>query len=359
MINKTNRDFIDIVRGASVLRVLLVHLGLGWFWPPYSTYIGIFFPLLFFASGAVSYNSFLNASSLSVYSYKRIRSIVVPFIVFMIPAAMFSGNLDWFTVAAIPKWLLLTPEAHWFNFPIGHVWFIHCLLVMAFLSIVVFSLSKLHPQNLMICFAFFAFLAVTADFGFFSSNTFISGLPISGYLLFETTSLSVFYFSGALFIENVRRVNDRLISLFGGAIIITWITVDAYSKIRSLEWFAEVRPLTYLMQSAGVIMLFVGLRSYIVSLFVTLPWLKHFVMYFNKHAFSAFMLHIPILEFVEYVFGWHDLSGNVVLALTRMVVVIVLTAVVCIPLTYLHKAVSNWLDKRVLSVNFSNKTQQS
>lgn len=59
-----------------MLRVLLVHLGLGWFWPPYSTYIGIFFPLLFFASGAVSYNSFLNASSLSAYSYKKSAALL-------------------------------------------------------------------------------------------------------------------------------------------------------------------------------------------------------------------------------------------------------------------------------------------
>tara|TARA_B100000700_G_scaffold181032_1_gene199736 strand:+ start:1893 stop:2489 length:597 start_codon:yes stop_codon:yes gene_type:complete len=190
------------------------------------------------------------------------------------PAAMCSRSSDWLTVDAIPKWLLLTPDANWFNFAIGLVWFIHCLLVMAFLSIIVFPLNKLHPQSLLISVVIFSFLAVTTDFKFFSSNTPISALPISGYLLFETAFLSAFYFSVALLIENSLRINDRLISLLGRAVFLAWLTADAYSKIQSLEWFAEVKPLTYLRQSAGVTTRFVGLRCHLVSYFYNFAMVK-------------------------------------------------------------------------------------
>lgn len=75
-----DRDYLDLVRGISITRVVLVHLGLSWFFSPYSDFIHAFMPLLFFVSGAVSYNSYLRSNSLSVYLFKRLSSIYIPYI---------------------------------------------------------------------------------------------------------------------------------------------------------------------------------------------------------------------------------------------------------------------------------------
>jgi len=78
-ISSSDQHYINIMRGISILRVVLVHLGLSWFYPPYSQYVSIFLPVLFFVSGAVSYYSFLRSKAVVVYLIKRLSLILVPF----------------------------------------------------------------------------------------------------------------------------------------------------------------------------------------------------------------------------------------------------------------------------------------
>ena len=146
MINNIDREFINILRGASVLRVVLVHLGLGWFFLPYSSYIGIFFPTLFFVSGAVSYNSFQSSTSKGLYLFKRCRGIMLPFFIFMLPVAIiFAPQKFSWSYDVISSWLLLKPSNGFFPFPIGQIWFITCLLVIACITFPLFIIDKKFP----------------------------------------------------------------------------------------------------------------------------------------------------------------------------------------------------------------------
>ena len=99
-------------------------------------------------------------------------------------------------------------------------------------------------------------------------------------------------------------------------ILISWLAIDIFNSTQSKGWFAEVRPLTYSMQSAGIVILCIDMREYIVHLCHKLVWIDKLSMHFNKHAFS-------------------------VLALIRLLVVVILTATVCIPMTFLHKRVAS------------------
>lgn len=344
MITQTDRDFINYVRGASVLRVVLVHLGLGWFWLPYSSYVGIFFPLLFFASGAVSYYSLSRSASTKQYAYKRIKGIMLPFYVFMIPAAALGGSTDWYLSQNFLSWLFLSPSQEWFIFPIGHIWFIHCLLVMALLSIPLFSWSRTNSKVLSWTFVLCTLLAVFSNKSFYTAMTLGYVVPVSGYLLYETASLSFFYFGGAYFISNVNRVDNKSFLLFGALSLVFWLLVDIINTVNEMHLFAKERPLTYLMQSCSVIILFIGLREKIVTFCKRVTFINVFLMHFNKHAFSVFMLHIPILASIEYVLDWQELGGRPLLALARLAIVVVLTALLCIPLTFIHKQASGFLD---------------
>ena len=81
-ISPQNQHYINVMRGISIIRVVLAHLGLSWFFSPYSQYIGILFPVLFFVSGAVSFYSFSRASGIIEYLIKRLVLVLTPFYLF-------------------------------------------------------------------------------------------------------------------------------------------------------------------------------------------------------------------------------------------------------------------------------------
>ena len=140
MLQSNDSAYLNLLRGASVIRVMLVHLGLSWFYPPWSYYIGIFLPILFFVSGAVSFQNYLN-KPFGVFLFKRIIGLWIPFFLLTIPVVLIfsSRNLSVDTVS-LTRWLLLWPPQSLFPFPIGQIWFINVLLLMVVISALIFPI---------------------------------------------------------------------------------------------------------------------------------------------------------------------------------------------------------------------------
>lgn len=148
-ISPTDALFLDRARGLSILRVVLVHLGLSWFFPPYSQFVHMFLPLLFFVSGAVSFYSFKRAPGVGNYSLRRLLSIVMPYYVIIAGAFLYV----WLTELRLPQfhgselldWLFINPDVADMPFPMGQVWFIHAMAIMIILALPVFLASRNSP----------------------------------------------------------------------------------------------------------------------------------------------------------------------------------------------------------------------
>jgi hypothetical protein len=146
--------FLDRARGLSILRVVLVHLGLSWFFPPYSQFVHLLLPLLFFVSGAVSFYSFKRASGVGGYSLRRLLSIVMPYYVIVVGAFFYV----WLTELRLPQfdglellnWLLINPDVAAMPFPMGQVWFIHAMAIMVIVALPVFFISRKSPLPLLL-----------------------------------------------------------------------------------------------------------------------------------------------------------------------------------------------------------------
>lgn len=339
-IQNDTRLFIDYMRGASVLRVVLVHLGLGWFFLPYSQYVGILFPILFFVSGAVSFNSFIKADSKSLYLAKRVSGITIPFLLFMMPVALLYSNSSFsIDIPSIINWLILTPNSSLFPFPIGQIWFIHCLLLMAIVTFPMFYLAVKMQRAFMGLIMCFVIISLTLPYQIFMNNIWINNELLSGYLVYETLMLIAYYLAGSIYVLNQKLFESRR-SLYSGVVILAvGLTIDILNRYFSLYEFSEVRPNTYLSQSLGVLLIIVALKPKILRLLETLKPIRTLFLYCNTHAYSLFILHIPILALVEYTFGWHDLGQQPLLALLRLILVVVTSLVLSVPFTYTHKSV--------------------
>lgn len=360
-INAENRDFIDLVRGASIFRVVLAHLGLLWFLPPYSQYIGAFLCVLFFISGAVGFQSFLNSESSLRYLSRRLVLTVVPFYVFAALVFLLSFFWGGWNEFGFLRWFLLWPDQSKVFFPIGQIWFINALVVMIILSFPIFLLSRKSVVPLLVA-SFFSLALVFSDF-FFPVK---EGLINHGFFqkinwswqAWATFGLISFYLLGAAYfckwgeISRIWAFGISLVSFFLAAVFVIIFEYTVYFSEHVVE-----RNLVYVSVSMGAVFLLIGLRPFVVWM-GQFRFLRWFLLFFNRYAYMIFLSHTLVLFFVEEALGWQDLSGDYVKALARMFMVIVITMMVSKPLGDLSRALAHWISGMIDKIlgRFNRKT---
>lgn len=346
-LDNSERQYIDILRGASVLRVVLMHLGLAWFYPPYSNYFGILFPVLFFVSGVVSYYSFQKGVSSRSYMIKRWLGIALPFYVIMLPIAIIHNGNDFIlNVDFIMRWLLLRPTEALFPFPIGQIWFICTLLLLAIFSFPIFIAQRHTSRALLISLVISIIVSAVTTYEAMLSIEYIFPSFLSAYIVYETLSLAPFFLFGAYYIGNKAAFRPNIMTIVGVIVLLISLAVDITAKNYGYIEFSQLRPNTFIYQSLGVILLLLGQQGNIMLIFDNLPRIKGFLLHCNRHAYSIFIIHIPILVTLEYVLGWQDLSGNVSLAFIRLILVVILSLLIAVPVSSLHK----YFTKKVTSL---------
>ena len=207
-IDAQDREYLNILRGASIFRVVLAHLGLSWIYPPYSSYIGVFLPLLFFVSGAVSLFSYKRAGSLKSYYLKRLISISVPYffivflsflILFLYDPASFNLKLQvifeliFFNVVAVGKAM---------PYPLGQVWFIHSLIIIIILTPIFFKLSTKSSHYLLLGVVISLTLGIIQTF--IPVNKFLN---LFGHNFYQPITNMGFFLFGSYYYSNRRRFN--------------------------------------------------------------------------------------------------------------------------------------------------------
>lgn len=356
--SSSDREFVDILRGASILRVVLAHLGLLWFYPPYSQYIGVFLCLLFFISGAVSYGSFLRSSSPSFYLIRRLLLIVIPFYVFscivLVTQVAFFPDMG---VGNLVRWLLVWPALDLIYFPMGQIWFLNALLAMVLLSFPIY-LAMRFISWVWIIPLFLCFLVLVVDYFydlrvFFLGSNFLNNLSW-GNQAWTVVSLFSFFVLGSVYYRFLPRLKGKIAFFFSIILFFSYFClVGLKGSGFYFSDYAIRRDLIYVVASLGAILMILSLKG-VVVLVCRVRFLRYFFMFFNRYAYMIFLTHTLVLFWVERVLGWQDLSGDIYRAIARMVIVVIFTMLVSKPLGDFSRVASHWVVSKLDKIWFTS-----
>ncbi|MAM88045.1 MAG: hypothetical protein CME36_12145 [unclassified Hahellaceae] len=343
------RLFIDRLRGLSIIRVVLVHLGLSWFYPPYSQFFHNLLPVLFFVSGAVSHFSYLRSLKAGRYLLKRFLSLVGPFYVI----GFFSVLIYWLINLQLPeldfeaivRWLTIVPSSADTPFPMGQVWFIHAMVVVVFISLPLFVISKTSVIPLVLCvigslFVAFAHQAYDIN-GYFY---------VLGHNLYQGVVNLGFFAFGALYYRKAYWFSFSVLSALAlGAFIIVALNIFLLNVDINMANHSYAPDSYYLFASFLAIFLVLLAKPIINGVLNSVSFLDKFVLFFSKHAYSIFIIHSFSVYWLEVQFNLVDVASNVYLALVKVISVFLISSVLAIPTTWLSKKLTNALQNFLLS----------
>lgn len=335
-----DRRYIDWLRGALILRVVLAHLGLSWIMVPYSTYIGMFFPSLFAVSGIVAFYSFSRSHNLRIFVSRRLIRLYVPYVVitilaFMILAAVTGVWSPSFYV--LIDWALMNMRPADEPYHLGQVWFLQSLVLITIMALPFYVLSRISIHFLLMPVAISLALAIgqsywyigghfRLDLGSFNSLSLYDPLVNFGYYMFGAWIFATGLHKSAKF--GISTLGVLLIALL---LLVT--TGDIDPDLRNHSYYQTV----YYM-----ILGFVG----IVGLFLFRPVLERIfsfspigpsLQFFSVHAFVIFLIHSFFIEFSEDVFGWTNVIEAPGLAAAKVTFVLTATCLAAIPLSWATK----------------------
>ncbi len=343
-LSASNRSYIDQLRGFSILRVMLVHLGLSWFFPPYSTYIGAFLPLLFFVSGAVSYYSFQRANSVSKFLLKRLLSILVPYYLLVLMIVFFSFFIDSWSTSNLINWLLIAPDTNQLPFSLAQTWFLQTLFLISFISIPIFYLAKKSLNYLygitIVCLV----IILINSFHNIHNSLFLFGVID----LYSAFSNSFFFLLGCIYFINEDKLNKTYALLCALALILAGIFLIYQTSDYSLGSHRSSPTIIYVFFAVGLSSLLLIYKDKLQMLLNTLYPIKSLLIYCSKHSYSLYLLHTLVLgAFEAYIFK-EALTGQHLLALLKLFLVISVTIIIAPIFTQLSSSILLKLKGRLI-----------
>lgn len=342
--------YIDRLRGFSILRVVLVHLGLGWIFPPWSEFIHAFMPILFFVSGAVSYFSLKRAASVGTFLTKRTLALTLPFYLIAVLAFsllyLFSPAPPAMGLEEMLRWLSLSPAPETMPYRINQVWFLHSLLIITFAVVPVLLLARRREWVWYPAMALPLLVSVGQclypidDLLMWGGHNFYQPLANAGFFLF-----------GAFFYEKRSALGPRfLLGLFWSAAT----AVVAYALLTDgpigLAAHSYAPNFYYVAASFAALALALLLQGPVSALLDRAVILDGVLLFFSKHAFSIFLLHSYFIEAAERYLGLVDVAADPLRAAAKIAVVITASAVAAIPLSAASNALRNGVQQRVVRV---------
>ena len=342
-LNQDDRLFLDRLRGLSIIRVVLVHLGLSWFYPPYSQFVLVFLPILFFVSGAVSFPVFLRAQNSLHYTVKRLSSVIIPYYVIaafiVISIFVFSSFQYSLSVKTTLRWLLVSPTSEMTPFPLGQIWFLRALLVISILSIPVYVLCRDNLNYLL------APIVVSIVATYYQTYYDIYHYFYIGYFnLYQPMVHAGFFFLGSFYYAKKRDIGLQtlLILTFGSAAVSAFAFVDAGLAL-NMAGHSFAPNLYYIGVSFSVIFLTILSKPFIQNAFYRLKRFDWFVLLYGKHAYSVFIIHSGTIYFSKVVFGWTNAMNRPTIALAKMFFVLIGSLFLAIPVTVITRMASKRL----------------
>ncbi len=352
-ISSDNRLFIDTLRGASILRVVLAHLGLSWIYQPYSGYVLVFLPVLFFVSGAVSYGSFMRQPSVGKYLLNRYLTVSVPYYLYV----MFSFLIFWLYESRYPSFdhvailQYLTFNAVGMSdispMPVAHIWFLHSLLFIMIISFFIFIFSKNKPVFLLIGVVFSLLLGIFQSFYNIGPQ-----FRIFNHNFYQPLSNLGFFMFGAFYFLNIEKFN-RKVNFFSFFIVIlitllfAYFIVDDY-RIAEHFYYPDLFFMLCCYSAILLVLLFKDLILYFVKHFNIL---KSFLLFMNKNSYSVYLLHVFVIYTLSYKFELMGLGGDPSRAFLKVFMAILITCIFAVPFTVFTRGITLFLRERVVGTS--------
>jgi peptidoglycan/LPS O-acetylase OafA/YrhL len=332
---------------------MLVHLGLSWFFTPYSQFVHMFLPLLFFVAGAVSFYSFKRAPSLGNYSLRRLLSVVMPYYVIVIAAFIFIWLIELrvpqFHGREILDWLFIDPERDHMPFPMGQVWFIHAMAIMVVVSLPVFAVSRKLPWPLLL--GTFCSVLLTVVHQIFDVSHYFYLLDHNFYQALSNIS---FFFFGAFFFclkeFFTAKVNFLFLSFCLFLLIFSILVIDVDINMAKHSYAP-----TFYYVSGGFFSIFlvVTLKSFITKILNNNALLNKFVIFLSDNAYAIFMIHSLIIMLSEKYLNLVDVAGRPIFAIAKIIIVVFVSCLISAPITRACKLIVKNIQDFIFSLKSS------
>jgi len=350
MFESRDSEYLNLLRGASVIRVMLVHLGLSWFYPPFSYYIGVFLPILFFVSGAVSFENYLR-KPFGIYFTKRITGLWIPFFQLAVPVVLiFSARQLKADPASLVSWFLLWPDRSLFPFPIAQIWFINVLLLLVIISAPIFpflyrSRTTWFAAGLA-CYCFLTLIFNSSDVvSVFSASQIVTALRLPKQL-HQTFALAQFFFLGALYYKKPNQVPKIFLAVLCLITLLPGLYLSCLnSGCKNVPAAIDGRSANYILLAYAVIFALLLGRDMLLHLINRITLFKSLLLFASRNSYSLFLLHPLVLFLIERGLNMKNLSGNYLLAIIRLILVVSITMFLSIPYSALTRLISKYVSK--------------
>lgn len=342
--NTQDAIYIDRLRGASILRVVLGHLGLGWIFLPYSSYIGIFLPVLFFCSGYISYHIFLKKDKSTIsYLVRRMLSILLPFYILYIFSifvqAAWLGSLGNFSLSHILRALIVAPNYDEMPYPLGQIWFLRVLIFCVLLSPFIYLCAKR-------CSAIFYLpIAISIVLSFIQTfHQIHREFSFLGHNFFQSIVYGSYFFMGSIIYRiDWRSHQYKFIFFMALCVAIAFSFLFLQNGSTRLSDHAYAPDTFYYLLGVFGIFFVLAFSRQIEFLITRIPGLDWLLKFCSKHSYGIYLNHSFFIVFFEYTLGLKNVIGNLWLAAVKVILVVSCSLLFAIPLT----TISNYLIRRL------------
>jgi hypothetical protein len=349
-----DKSYINHIRGALILRVVLMHLGLSWFYLPYSSYFAIFFPALFCVSGIVSYYSYRRAMSLNNYVLRRLSRIVITFYVISGLAYVFALALNpqVISIREVVNWLLINPATSDQPYPMGQIWFLRALVILTIFVLPFFYFSRKNIHVLLIPVVISIVLSLVQQFVDIGKYFSIIIFGLNKINLYQPlVNMGYFCFGGWACYSGVlhRPMYMFSMALFAGICSILMFSFQHFSlNLADHSYNQDFFYLTLGYLGIGFIFGFRGQISFVLT---KINVLGVGLAFFSTHAFSIFLIHSLYIFIAEQFLGLKGMT-NVQDILIKIAFVLAASCISAVPLSYVSKRITNralsYIDSRSL-----------
>jgi peptidoglycan/LPS O-acetylase OafA/YrhL len=335
---KKDSIYINRLRGASILRVVLGHLGLGWIFLPYSSFIGIFLPVLFFCSGYIFFYLFKKSENLSAFIFRRLSGILIPFYLVYVVALLghfFLFGIDFHRVdfEYILRIVFVAPEIKDMPYPLGQIWYLRVLIFCTILSPVVFILGNRNKYYLLLP-VFVAVLLASIQTGFKLHRYFF----YLGHNLIQEAIYGGYFFIGA-FVWNTDWRNRKsfiAILIVMNIIIAIGVLLHTGGGIQ-LGLHSYAPNMYYFSLGVAGILIVLVLAEVFEKIFISFDFLGRLLDFCSRHSYGIYLNHSFFIVFYEVLFGLKGVMGDPILAAVKVLLVVISSLVFAVPITYLSQ----------------------
>ena len=352
-ISDKDRNYVDLMRGISITRVVLVHLGLSWFYPPYSQFINVFLPVLFFVSGGVTFFSFKRATNISTFLSNRLISIFVPYLLIIgisfLTLWLYQLSVPSFNLSSIVSWITFNPTAvrDTMPYPLGQVWFLHALVLIIITAPITFTLAIKNPFWLLVPVLISITLGLVQHFFDIGRNMFLLS-----HNLYQPLVNMGFFMLGAFFYTYKHWFTTRKNLLF----MVFFLCMGVLSGILQpqdmlMSKHTYAPDFYYLMCSFSAIFLFLTMQDPITWICEKIKPLKIFFLFISKHSYCVFLLHSLVLIKIHTWFELDNVIEDPKKAFIKIVLVLFFTCVLAYPFSLLAAKITKWVKPKLMKKN--------